>query len=96
MAIERAQAGFQMGFHAIGDRAVGMALDAFAVSLDARRKMRESLLPQIEKNTHAHITFTDAPRYRIEHSQVVDAGDFGRYSSSASSPPCSPTICSLT
>jgi hypothetical protein len=30
MAIDRAKAGFQMGFHAIGDRAVEMALDAFA------------------------------------------------------------------
>lgn len=30
MAIERAQAGFQLGFHAIGDRAVRMALEAFA------------------------------------------------------------------
>lgn len=29
MAIERAKAGFQLGFHAIGDRAVDMALDAF-------------------------------------------------------------------
>src|SRR5271170_5031451 len=79
MAIERAQAGFQMGFHAIGDRAVGMALDAFAASLDARRKMLESILPNIEKSAHAHITFTDAPRYRIEHSQVVDQPDFARY-----------------
>ena len=30
MAIERAAAGFQIGFHAIGDRAAQMALDAFA------------------------------------------------------------------
>jgi predicted amidohydrolase YtcJ len=29
-AAERAQAGFQMGFHAIGDRGTRMALDAFA------------------------------------------------------------------
>jgi predicted amidohydrolase YtcJ len=29
MTTERAQAGFQMGFHAIGDRAAAMALDAF-------------------------------------------------------------------
>jgi predicted amidohydrolase YtcJ len=29
MTVERARAGFQIGFHAIGDRAVGMALDAF-------------------------------------------------------------------
>jgi hypothetical protein len=32
MAIQRAKSGFQMGFHAIGDRAVEMALDAFAVA----------------------------------------------------------------
>jgi len=32
MSIERAQAGFQLGFHAIGDRAVRMALDAFAAA----------------------------------------------------------------
>ena len=30
MALERAQAGFQMGFHAIGDKAAAMALDAYA------------------------------------------------------------------
>lgn len=30
MAVERAQAGFQLGFHAIGDRATAMALDAFS------------------------------------------------------------------
>jgi predicted amidohydrolase YtcJ len=29
MTLERAQAGFQMGFHAIGDKATSMALDAF-------------------------------------------------------------------
>ncbi|HET9184228.1 MAG TPA: amidohydrolase family protein [Candidatus Angelobacter sp.] len=32
MAIERSKAGFQLGFHAIGDRAVRMALDAFAAA----------------------------------------------------------------
>src|SRR5215469_2534919 len=30
MAVERAKAGFQMGFHAIGDRGARMALEAFA------------------------------------------------------------------
>jgi predicted amidohydrolase YtcJ len=30
LAVERAKAGFQMGFHAIGDRGTAMALDAFA------------------------------------------------------------------
>jgi predicted amidohydrolase YtcJ len=32
MTIARAQAGFQIGFHAIGDRAVKMALDAFVAA----------------------------------------------------------------
>jgi hypothetical protein len=32
MTIERAQAGFQIGFHAIGDRGVKMALDAFVAA----------------------------------------------------------------
>lgn len=32
MALERAAAGFQLGFHAIGDAAAAMALDAFAQS----------------------------------------------------------------
>ena len=35
MAVERARAGFQMGFHAIGDRAVEMALNAFATAEQA-------------------------------------------------------------
>ncbi|HEY6445788.1 MAG TPA: amidohydrolase [Acidobacteriaceae bacterium] len=59
MAVERAKAGFQLGFHAIGDRAVEMALDAFAAA---------------EQATPARDF-----RFRIEHSQVVSAGDFARY-----------------
>lgn len=35
MTAERAKAGFQIGFHAIGDRAVSMALDAFAAAESA-------------------------------------------------------------
>jgi len=38
MAVERAAAGFQLGFHAIGDRAASMALEAFAQPVDARGK----------------------------------------------------------
>ncbi len=59
MAIERAKAGFQLGFHAIGDRAVDMALEAFAQA-QAAAPPRDF-------------------RFRIEHSQVVSAGDFNRY-----------------
>jgi hypothetical protein len=32
MAVERAQFGFQLGFHAIGDKATSMALDAFTLA----------------------------------------------------------------
>jgi predicted amidohydrolase YtcJ len=40
MTKERAAAGFQIGFHAIGDRAVEMALNAFAAAGSARRRGR--------------------------------------------------------
>src|SRR6202035_1311854 len=45
MAVERAKAGFQMGFHAIGDKAAAMALDAFAqpgVSTTARNRIEHA------------------------------------------------------
>jgi len=41
MAVERAVAGFQIGFHAIGDRAAQMALDAFAAAETANQKARD-------------------------------------------------------
>jgi predicted amidohydrolase YtcJ len=60
MTTERMAAGFQIGFHAIGDHAVEMALGAFALG--------EAANPDAKKL-----------RPRIEHSQVLDAGDFQRY-----------------
>jgi len=45
MAVERARAGFQLGFHAIGDKAAAMALDAFAqpgVSTTARNRIEHA------------------------------------------------------
>lgn len=60
MTIERTQAGFQIGFHAIGDRAVAMALNAFAAA--------EAVAPK-----------SRSLRFRIEHTQVVDPRDFGRF-----------------
>jgi predicted amidohydrolase YtcJ len=38
MAAERAKAGFQIGFHAIGDRGARMALDAFAYAIQKSKK----------------------------------------------------------
>ena len=83
MAMERAKAGFQLGFHAIGDRAVEMALDAYAAAEAAIRQ------PALPPRTRANgprsemVPMKQAPphdlRFRIEHSQVVSAGDFNRY-----------------
>ncbi len=45
MAVERAKAGFQMGFHAIGDKAAEMALEAFSqpgVSETARNRIEHA------------------------------------------------------
>lgn len=45
MAVERARAGFQLGFHAIGDKAAAMALDAYAqpgVSTSARNRVEHA------------------------------------------------------
>jgi predicted amidohydrolase YtcJ len=45
LAVERAQAGFQMGFHAIGDKGTAMALDAFSqpgVSSRARNRVEHA------------------------------------------------------
>ncbi len=63
MAVERSAAGFQLGFHAIGDRAAQMALDAFAA---AERDARE---------TNRSRDF----RFRIEHDQVIAPDQFAQF-----------------
>jgi predicted amidohydrolase YtcJ len=65
MAVERVRAGFQLGFHAIGDLAVQMALDAFAaVERDARQRGN---LP------------SQGFRFRIEHAQVTTQEQVRRF-----------------
>ncbi len=68
MAIERVDAGFQLGFHAIGDRAAQMALDAFAAA---------------EASPKAHAAAgAISPRdfrFRIEHDQVIAPNQFAQY-----------------
>jgi predicted amidohydrolase YtcJ len=84
MAAERAMAGFQLGFHAIGDRANAMALNAFGVA-DQVANLPPS---PPEHGTDAHIVTkleSGAPpppatlRFRVEHAQVLLPGDFDRF-----------------
>ena len=60
MTKERVLAGFQIGFHAIGDKGAQMALDAFA---DAERTAKEKKIKAANGG--------DEYRLRIEHAQVV-------------------------
>jgi predicted amidohydrolase YtcJ len=83
MAVERAADGFQLGFHAIGDLANDMALDAFAA---AEQVARPANAPAPPSDPDAAIV-TAAPvavkpsdlRLRIEHAQVVSPDAFERF-----------------
>nr|WP_281376796.1 amidohydrolase [Edaphobacter lichenicola] len=86
MASERAAAGFQLGFHAIGDRANAMALNAFGA---ADQVATLAPPPTTPNTTDAHIITTPPPpdpapaafRFRVEHAQVLLPEDFDRYAS---------------
>ncbi len=94
LSAERAQAGFQLGFHAIGDRANNMALDAFAAAeqvrrLTARTQCRptgagdtvHSPHPPCDPNLPSREVPASAAnlRFRIEHAQVVTPDAFDRF-----------------
>src|ERR1700686_5373280 len=68
MAKERVLAGFQLGFHAIGDKGVQLALDAFA---EAEKAARE----QKVKAANGGNDF----RLRIEHAQVTTPAEIARF-----------------
>ncbi|HEY7095888.1 MAG TPA: amidohydrolase family protein [Terriglobales bacterium] len=68
MTKDRIEAGFQMGFHAIGDRGVQMALDAFA---EAEKDARS-------KTVHAPNGGDDF-RLRIEHAQVTSPAQVTKF-----------------
>jgi predicted amidohydrolase YtcJ len=67
MAEERALAGLQLGFHAIGDGAVEMALDAFedAIRHLLRQDGKQDSLPNL--------------RFRVEHVQLVTPQQVQRF-----------------
>jgi len=71
MTRERVAAGFQVGFHAIGDRGVEMALEAFAA---AAADIREKELRAAQSPAQQ-----DDFRFRIEHAQVVAPDQFARF-----------------
>jgi predicted amidohydrolase YtcJ len=80
MTNERAAVQFQIGFHAIGDRAVEMALSAFSRS--PLRKCFDRITGPASLpggSNAANVGSPCIPRPRIEHSQVLDAPDFDRY-----------------
>jgi predicted amidohydrolase YtcJ len=82
MTKERAAAGFQIGLHAIGDRAVEMALDAFAHAEEDWAKPDSFFSLHKKGNVITGGSFstrTSDSRPRIEHSQVLDAPDFDHY-----------------
>jgi predicted amidohydrolase YtcJ len=65
MTKERVLAGYQIGFHAIGDKAVQLALDAFA---EAEKAAKEGKVKAADGNVSGNNTDY---RLRIEHAQVT-------------------------
>jgi predicted amidohydrolase YtcJ len=68
MAKERMDAGFQLGFHAIGDKGVQMALDAFAA---AQQDARENKVKAADGSADY--------RLRIEHVQVTNLQQMAKF-----------------
>jgi predicted amidohydrolase YtcJ len=68
MTTDRVDAGFQIGFHAIGDKGVQMALDAFA---RAEKSAKEKKIKAANGG--------DDFRLRIEHAQVTTPAEIARF-----------------
>jgi len=68
MTKERLLAGYQIGFHAIGDKGVQMALDAFA---DAEKAAKEAKVKAVDGGADY--------RLRVEHAQITTLGQISRF-----------------
>ena len=68
MTTERVLAGFQIGFHAIGDKGIQMALDAFA---EAEKAAKEQKIKAANGG--------DDYRLRVEHAQVTTPAQIARF-----------------
>jgi predicted amidohydrolase YtcJ len=83
---ERAAAGFQIGFHAIGDRANHIALDALGA---AQQVANPAPPPSAPSSPDTNVVTAPPPpiptpaslRFRIEHAQVLLPADFDRFAS---------------
>ncbi len=69
MIVERNESGFQIGLHAIGDRANRIALAGFAT--------QREMIPAVGNSSAA--TAVASKRHRVEHAQVIAPSDFGRF-----------------
>jgi predicted amidohydrolase YtcJ len=83
MAAERAAAGFQLGFHAIGDRANSMALNAFGMADQVANLPPSPPEPGLDANIVTKPERGHPPaaalRFRVEHAQVLLPSDFERF-----------------
>ncbi|MEZ5427854.1 MAG: amidohydrolase [Pyrinomonadaceae bacterium] len=95
MIVERDAAGFQIGLHAIGDKANRIALDGFEKAKREGISKAEKMVPsqsasRNDKNHRWYYHYISArrnlineqnrrPRHRIEHAQVVAPSDFRRF-----------------
>jgi hypothetical protein len=83
MAAARAADGFQLGFHAIGDLANDMALNAMSAAEQVGRPANVAAAP---RNADGDVVTAGQAvvrprdfRFRIEHAQVVSAAAFERF-----------------
>jgi len=74
MTKERVLAGYQIGFHAIGDKGVQLALDAFA---EAEKAAKETKVKAADGG-NVNVNNNDY-RLRIEHAQVTTAQQILRF-----------------
>jgi hypothetical protein len=80
MAAERGVTEFQLGFHAIGDRANSMALNAFAYVREQQLQIWKQTVSTDPKVLAATSTaLNHQRRFRIEHAQVLLPSDFDRF-----------------
>ena len=90
MIVERNNAGFQIGLHAIGDKSNRIALDGFertmfrkmeiiATFSNPEKDSKPKSIPLTSSTPESELFTSKTLRHRIEHSQVVAPSDFERF-----------------